>query len=152
MVKVQRLFAKTNLKIPVCRTRSRQGLGWDRVCEAQRSNESPSGAFKRQRGLRQQMERRCPDNAHPNKSTSETHKRLRSEVPDGPCSTRGQEPSASVGGFVLLALCGMVWYTRLSSTTRNLWRKNMQGERKNVDTTICANMSGNFILYAFRYG
>ena len=38
-----------------------QGLGWDRVCEAQRSNESPSGAFKRQRGLRQQMEGRCPD-------------------------------------------------------------------------------------------
>ena len=33
----------------------------DRVCEAQRSNESPSGAFKRQRGLRQQMEGRCPD-------------------------------------------------------------------------------------------
>ena len=26
-----------------------------------RSNESPSGAFKRQRGLRQQMEERCPD-------------------------------------------------------------------------------------------
>ena len=26
MVKVQRLFAKTNLKIPVCRTRSQQGL------------------------------------------------------------------------------------------------------------------------------
>ena len=26
-----------------------------------RSNESPSGAFKRQRGLRQQMEGRCPD-------------------------------------------------------------------------------------------
>ena len=38
-----------------------QGLGQDRVCEAQRSNESPSGAFKRQRGLRQQMEGRCPD-------------------------------------------------------------------------------------------
>ena len=61
MVKIQRLFAKTNLKIPVYRTRSRQGLGWDRVCEAQRSNESPSGAFKRQCGLRQQMEGRCPD-------------------------------------------------------------------------------------------
>ena len=30
-----------------------QGLGWDRVCEAQRSNESPSGAFKRQSGLAQ---------------------------------------------------------------------------------------------------
>ena len=27
-----------------------------RVCGAQRSNESPSGAFKRQNGLRQQME------------------------------------------------------------------------------------------------
>ena len=26
--------------------------GWDRVCEAQWSNKSPSGAFKRQRGLR----------------------------------------------------------------------------------------------------
>ena len=35
-------------------TNDEQGLGWDRVCEAQRSNESPSGAFKRQRGLRQQ--------------------------------------------------------------------------------------------------
>ena len=33
--------------------RSKQGLGWDRVCEAQRSNESPSGAFKWQSGLRQ---------------------------------------------------------------------------------------------------
>ena len=32
-----------------------------RVCEAKRSNESPSGAFKRQRGLRQQMEGLCPD-------------------------------------------------------------------------------------------
>ena len=32
-----------------------------RVCEAQRSNESPSGAFKRQNGLRQQMEGPCPD-------------------------------------------------------------------------------------------
>ena len=30
-----------------------QGLGLDRVCEAQRSNESPSGAFKRQSGLAQ---------------------------------------------------------------------------------------------------
>ena len=41
--------------------RSKQGLGWDRVCEAQRSNESLSGAFKRQRSLQQQMEGRCPD-------------------------------------------------------------------------------------------
>ena len=42
----------------------------DRVCAAQRSNESPSGAFKRQRGLRQQMEGRCPDKRYPNKNTS----------------------------------------------------------------------------------
>ena len=41
--------------------RSKQGLGRDRVCEAQRSNESPGEAFKRQRGLRQQMEERRPD-------------------------------------------------------------------------------------------
>ena len=34
-------------------TNDEQGLGLDRVCEAQRSNESPSGAFKRQRGLAQ---------------------------------------------------------------------------------------------------
>ena len=33
-------------------TNDEQGLGLDRACEAQRSNESPSGAFKRQRGLR----------------------------------------------------------------------------------------------------
>ena len=32
-----------------------------RVCGAQRSNESPSGAFKRQNGLRQQMEGPSPD-------------------------------------------------------------------------------------------
>ena len=61
----------------------KQGLGRDRVCVAQRSNESPSGAFKRQRGLRQQMEGRCPDKRYPNKSTSETHKSLKSEVPEG---------------------------------------------------------------------
>ena len=51
--------------------RFKQGLGWDRVCEAQRSNKSPSGAFKRQRGLRQQMEGRCTDKRYPNKITSE---------------------------------------------------------------------------------
>ena len=55
----------------------------DRVCEAQRSNESPSGAFKRQRGLRQQMEGRCPDKRYPNKITWKTRKSLRSEVTDG---------------------------------------------------------------------
>ena len=39
MVKVQRLFAKTNLKI--------------RVCGAKQNNESPSGAFEWQPGLAQ---------------------------------------------------------------------------------------------------
>jgi hypothetical protein len=68
------------LKYPVS---PQQGLGWDRVCEAQRSNESPSGAFKRQRGLRQQMEGRCPDKRYPNKITSEMQTHCRSEVPDG---------------------------------------------------------------------
>ncbi|RGC04275.1 hypothetical protein DW905_12435 [Faecalibacterium prausnitzii] len=36
----------------------------------------------------------------------------------------------SVVLFVLLALCGMVWYTRLSSTTRNLYIK------ENIDETV----------------
>ena len=36
----------------------------------------------------------------PNKNTSETHKGLRSEVPNSPCSARGQEPSTSIGGFL----------------------------------------------------
>ncbi len=40
MVKVQRLFAKTNLKI--------------RVCGAKQNNERPSGAFEWQPGLAQQ--------------------------------------------------------------------------------------------------
>ena len=64
-------------------TNDEQGLGLDRVCEAQRSNESPSGAFKRQRGLRQQMEGSRPDKRYPNKITWKTRKSLRSEVPDG---------------------------------------------------------------------
>ena len=46
-----------------------QGLGWDRVCEAQRSNESPSGAFKRQRGLAQARWRGlAPTSATPTRS------------------------------------------------------------------------------------
>ena len=53
----------------------------DRVCGAQRSNESPSGAFKRQRGLRQQMEGPRPDKRYPNKITSEMQTHCRSEVP-----------------------------------------------------------------------
>ena len=69
MVKIQRLFAKINLKIPVYRTRSRQG-------------------FRA---------------STPNKSTSETRRSLRSEVPDGPCSLRGQKPSTSVGGSFCFA-------------------------------------------------
>ena len=53
---------------------------WGGTAFAQRSNESPSGAFKRQRGLRQQMEGRCPDKSYPNKITWKTRKSLRSEV------------------------------------------------------------------------
>ena len=46
-----------------------QGLGLDRVCEAQRSNESPSGAFKRQRGLAQARWRGvAPTSATPTRS------------------------------------------------------------------------------------
>ena len=120
-------------QVPVCRTRSWQGLGWDRVCEAQRSNESPSGAFKRQRGLRQQMEGRCPDKRTPNKSTSETRRSLRSEVPDGPCSTRGQEPSTSVGGSFCFAGAlrdGVVYSAQFNNS--EFVEENMQCERKTL--------------------
>ena len=55
----------------------------------------------------------------PNKSTSETRKGLRSEVPDGPSSTRGQEPSASIGGFLFCwRFAG--WCGILSSTNQTL--------------------------------
>ena len=55
---------------------------WGGTAFAQRSNESPSGAFKRQRGLRQQMEGLCPDKRYPNKITSEMQTHCRSEVPE----------------------------------------------------------------------
>ena len=84
MVKVQRLFAKTNLKIRVCGAKQnnespsgafkrQNGLAQQdggasprqvRVCEAQRSNESPSGAFKRQNGLAQQDGGASPRQVH----------------------------------------------------------------------------------------
>ena len=41
---------------------------WGGTAFAKRSNESPSGAFKRQRGLRQQMEGRCPDKHAPTRA------------------------------------------------------------------------------------
>ena len=41
--------------------------------------------------------------ARSNKSTSETRRSLRSEIPDGSSSTRGQEPSTSVGGSFCFA-------------------------------------------------
>ena len=92
---------------------------------------APVGLLSDRTVLRSKMEGLCPDkfqfsvlvpgrvwgSARPNKNTSETRRSLRSEVPDGPCSTRGQEPSTSIGGFfVLLALCGMVWYTQLNKS------------------------------------
>ena len=54
---------------------------WGGTAFEQRSNESPSGAFKRQRGLRQQMEGRCPDKRYPNKITSAMQTHCRSKVP-----------------------------------------------------------------------
>ena len=55
-----------------------QGLGWDRVCEAQRSNESPSGAFKQWDGLAQQdskMEGLCPEKFPEKKNTAHAAQR-----------------------------------------------------------------------------
>ena len=95
----------------------------------------------------------APTSATPTKITWKTRKSLRSEVPDSPCSTRGQEPSTSIGGSFCFAGAlrdGVVYSAQFNNS--EFVEENMQGERKNVDTTICANMSGNFILYAFRYG
>ena len=64
-----------------CRKARMMSRVWGGTAFAKRSNESPSGAFKRQRGLRQQMEGRCPDKRYPNKITWKTRKSLRSEVP-----------------------------------------------------------------------
>ena len=85
MVKVQRLFAKTNLKIRVCEAmKAPVGLlSGSAVCDSRWRGVAPTST--------------------PNKSTSEIRRSLRSEVPDGPSSARGQEPSASVGGSFCFA-------------------------------------------------
>ena len=115
MVKIQRLFAKTNLKIRVCEAmRAPVGLLSDRtVCESRWRGVAPTST--------------------PNKSTSETHKRLRSEVPDDPCSTRGQEPSTSVGGSFCFAGAlrdGVVYSAQFNNS--EFMEENMQGERKTL--------------------
>ena len=58
---------------------------WGGTAFAKRSGamKAPVGLLKRQRGLRQQMEGRCPDKRYPNKITSEMQTHCRSEVPDG---------------------------------------------------------------------
>ena len=52
-----------------------------RVCEAKRSNESPSGAFKRQNGLAQQDGGASPRQALPQQDHLEMQTHCRSEVP-----------------------------------------------------------------------
>ena len=69
----------------------------------------------------------------PNKSTSETRRSLRSEVPDGPSSTRGQEPSTSVGGSFCFAGAlrdGVVYSAQFNNS--EFVEENMQGERKTL--------------------
>ena len=112
MVKIQRLFAKTNLKIRVCEAmKVPVGLFSDRtVCESRWRSFAPTST--------------------PNKSTSETRRSLRSEVPDSPCSTRGQEPSTSVGGSFCFAGAlrdGVVY---------SAWFNNSEFIKENIDETI----------------
>ena len=71
--------------------------------------------------------------ARPNKSTSETRRSLRSEVPDGPSSTRGKEPSTSVGGSFCFAGAlgdGVVYSAWFNKS--GFVEENMQGERKTL--------------------
>ena len=74
-----------------------------------------------------------PRQARPNKSTSETRRSLRSEVPDGPSSTRGQEPSTSIGGSFCFAGAlrdGVVYSAQFNNS--EFVEENMQGERKTL--------------------
>ena len=131
MVKVQRLFAKTNLKIRVCEAmKAPVGLlSGSAVCDSRWRGLAPtssslpytfpagfgvgprlrSGAMKAPVGLLSGSAvcdsrwRGIAPTGTPNKSTSETRRSLRSEVPDGPCSTRRKEPSTSVGGSFCFA-------------------------------------------------
>ena len=66
----------------------------------------------------------------PNKSTSETRRSLRSEIPDGPSSTRGQEPSVSVGGSFCFA--GALW----DGVVYSAWFNNSEFIKENIDETI----------------
>ena len=66
----------------------------------------------------------------PNKSTSETRRSLRSEVSDGPSSTRGKEPSTSVGGSFCFASAlrdGVVY---------SAWFNKSEFIKENIDETI----------------
>ena len=94
-----------------------------------RSNESPSGAFKRQRGLRQQMEGRCPDK-HAQQEHFGNSQELEKRSPGWPCSARGQEPSTSVGGSFCFAGAlrdGVVY---------SAWFNNSEFIKENIDETI----------------
>ena len=66
----------------------------------------------------------------PNKSTSETCRNLRSEVPDGPSSTRGKEPSASVGGSFCFA--GAL----RDDVVYSAWFNNSEFIKENIDETV----------------
>ena len=94
-----------------------------------RSNESPSGLLSGSAVCDSRWRGVAPTST-PNKSTSETRRSLRSEVPDGPSSTRGKEPSASVGGSFCFAGAlrdGVVY---------SAWFNNSEFIKENIDETI----------------
>ena len=75
----------------------------------------------------------------PNKSTSETRRSLRSKVPDGPCSTRGQEPSTSIGGSFCFAgaLRDGVVYSAWFNNSEVVEETNMEDNKSmNVKKTV----------------
>ena len=75
----------------------------------------------------------------PNKSTSETRRSLRSEVPNSPCSTRGQEPSTSVGGsfYFAGALRDGVVYSAWFNNSEVVEETNMEDNKStNVKKTV----------------
>ena len=96
----------------------------------ERSARADGGASPRQVPVYRTRSRQGFRAGTPNKSTLETRRSLRSEVPDGPSSTRGQEPSTSVGGSFCFAGAlrdGVVY---------SAWFNKSEFIKENIDETI----------------
>ena len=75
------------------------------------------------------MEGRCPDK-HAQQEHFGNAQELEKRSPGWPCSTRGQEPSTSVGGSFCFA--GALW----DGVVYSAWFNNSEFIKENIDETI----------------